>query len=151
MTVLHCCTMLTRLRRRGRFLLFVFVPLVLFGCAEMASLFSAAAPALAQVGAKAFEAAIDDAEKQTKKPPTDPQITKLRKRVAVLEAAEKKEALERAKERAADLRALTVMAKEIASLRSELADGIDALRRSAPVDGGAPVDAGSISIDGGAP
>jgi hypothetical protein len=129
--------MLTAIRRRWRFLFFVMIPCLLFGCgAELASFFGVAGPVLAQAGAQAFSAAIDDAEKATKKPPTDPQVTKLRKRVKALEDAERREALERAKERAADLRALSAMAREIATLRGELTEGIEALRRSAPGDAG---------------
>jgi hypothetical protein len=139
--------MLTALRRRWRFLFFVVIP-CLFGCAELASFLGVAGPALAQAGAQAFSAAIDDAEKVAKKPPSDPAIKALRKRVAKLEAAEKQEALERAKERAADLRALTVMAREIAALRSELADGIEALRRSSPGDAG--VEAAPVVSDASA-
>lgn len=146
-----------RLRFPHRFLFLIAVPLALIfgryllGCAALESVLGIAGPALAEAGAKAFSAAIDDAERQTGKPATDPQITKLRKRVAALEKAEKTEAIERAKERAADLRALSSLAKEIALLRGELTEGIEALR-SSRVDGGSPppeivVDAG---VDGGA-
>lgn len=74
MTVLHCCTMLTAIRRRGRFLLFVFVPLVLFGCEAMLPFLSAAAP-VAATGIEAYAKTIEAAKA---KGATEEQLAEIR-------------------------------------------------------------------------
>ena len=118
--------------------------LALTACADLLPLLTAAAP-VAEAGAKAYEVAVEQARQRAGVPASAPEIAALRGRVLALEKAEKAERIERAKERAADLRALTKLAREIAALRGELTDAIEVLEARRPDAGAAPI------VDAGAP
>lgn len=79
---------------RRAFAAFLFAPILLTGCAALASLVGVAAPAVGSA-LGAYARAADDAQRAAGLPSTDPEVVALRSMLAALEAAQKKEAAAR--------------------------------------------------------